>query len=432
MLKKLATIASMLIALSASAVPVELTNTAGTVLTVEIDAFENGKVTIKRVSDSKEFTIPLSMLDEASQAIVTEWVKETVYNPDTYPFILAEDEYVIPVKILNSTSIEAIDASGATRTFDFNSADLLAEFVARNNVALQTEPQEAFTGIMGERDWHSKGKFMAFQKDRITVLSGEMLLMPAAHWPADSNPPADAFLDPAVKMWKITYRTFFPKDLRRYTLGRTESILNPISPSFQQAARLRIGLDAELPTAQKGGQWVTHKTYVRTFPKSCTRIVFHPDSHMPYTIRDFEMKPVDLNPKMVFYTTQDLEDYNIFTSTGPVEISKSGSSYIYSGEDYYLKLPMDLETGFDVKMEFQLENARIKTKESMNPEECDLRIRKESGSRDQFTVTYKTPKGALLDPVIEIHPVDKSKPLVIHTLKVSASFNDDAKENPYL
>jgi hypothetical protein len=53
MLKKLATFALTLIAISVYGDPVKLTNTTGATLTVEIDSLEGGEVTITQVADSR-------------------------------------------------------------------------------------------------------------------------------------------------------------------------------------------------------------------------------------------------------------------------------------------------------------------------------------------------------------------------------------------
>jgi len=96
---------------SLRAEPVDLTNTSGTTLTVELLGTEGGQVTFTRIDDGMEFTIPLSMLDEASREEVKKWELQKKFQPGTAPFFRMDGEYVIPIDI-QGNKVTYFDANG--------------------------------------------------------------------------------------------------------------------------------------------------------------------------------------------------------------------------------------------------------------------------------------------------------------------------------
>ena len=63
-MKKILSIIMAIMAItSASAKTMDVRNTAGTEMTIQISNLEGTQLTFVRTSDNREFTIPLSMLD---------------------------------------------------------------------------------------------------------------------------------------------------------------------------------------------------------------------------------------------------------------------------------------------------------------------------------------------------------------------------------
>ena len=122
--------------------PVELRNTSGTELIVELLSTESGQVTFTRTSDNMEFTIPMSMLDKPSQKKITDWEIRTKYQPDSAPFFKLGGEYVIPIEI-QGNQVTYFDANGQKQTVNYTEAQKLRELVKENKKALNVNAGSA-------------------------------------------------------------------------------------------------------------------------------------------------------------------------------------------------------------------------------------------------------------------------------------------------
>jgi len=415
---------------SLRAEPVDLTNTSGTTLTVELLGTEGGQVTFTRIEDAMEFTIPLSMLDEASQNEVKKWELQKKFQPGTAPFFRMDGEYVIPIDI-QGNKVTYFDANGQKQEKTYQEAINLRRFVDQNKQGLGMKPRKGFNGIKRVQNgthttlMSDTGATVIFNKEDGYISFLKELL-------SSQNEP---------QLHEISYEVFLPKEIQTPGhkqlggfLSRTEVKFHPLKDEIQEKSltgEVRPEVRSPLPATLTAGKWVKNKAIVRTFKYAVTLASFNNFQNTPVGVRNIEFKPVQ--PRDNLLTLEDLKaGYNLFTSFRPFHIGeKSGAVEIRAQAPLQYNLVLD--EGYQVEIEAEYENGKIDAEaeiyeyqgKKLHPVVRKINLRKDrktSGSKQSIKITYNA---QWFTPTITLES-DSQSPMILHKFNVSVKKTPDA------
>jgi hypothetical protein len=408
--------------------PIDIRNTSGTELTVEIISTEGDQVTFVRTSDDQEFTIPLSMLDEPSQKKIYEWELTEKYQPDSAPFFKLGGEYVIPIDIRGNT-ITYFDANSQKQQVDDPQALKLREFVEENKNALgEPNPNTGFKN------------FDRVYAPKATTLIDETGVTAVFNDGGDKISFYKDFLSSANEpmLQKISYEIFLPKEIetsgRNYFaefLSKANFEEHPLQEEIR-TGQIEARFSPPLPSTLSSGKWVKNKAIVRTHKYATNMVIFNNKDNTPVGVRNIRFKPVE--PKENLFTLNDLtEGYNLFRSSKPFKINTgNGAVAIDAQADVYY--PLVLDTGYKVEIVIEYENGNVDANADLYQPggdelhevvgEINLRKRKESsGSRKTTTITYNSRN--LMSPRITLE-VRTGTPMILHRFDVSIQKKSNA------
>lgn len=187
-------------------------------ITAEIQSVNSDQVTITRTSDGQEFTIPLSMLDEASSKEVERWRQAEAkrqYFPDTRPFYQHDGEMIIPLG-LDGNELTYLNAAGQRATKAFDTAPMLRELVEANKSGLGT----ANTGAFQNPEYIYT--FKGFSPERQFAFDDRLAVVDDPTRELGKSPRWEVYLIPEAmrehRLWVVTYEIYWI-DIRNVPVG---------------------------------------------------------------------------------------------------------------------------------------------------------------------------------------------------------------------
>lgn len=419
------------------AAAIDLTNTSGTTLSVEIQKVDGSSVTFNRQSDSKEFTIDLNMLDAQSQAQVREWEAQKRYNPESAPFFEINGEYVLPLEVTNGNQIRAVSTLGEIQVYSFPNAERLRPMADSTSRGSQEDPKSAFEfNVVRVKN---SGETYTFVDDQKIIwvpksIEDKVDLIPKIEAP--------------TKLAILSYELFLPKNI--HTEGGIGSvfsaILSPKHPHIQELESNRVNARYHkmLPATLEAGRWVKNQTVYRTYGDLAEQIQIKTGSKVPMGIRKMELTAIPDSQSTQLFTTDDLEEANVFISTEPFKLEQTSRGInvepIGSSSTVDIAVDFPFEKGYRIEGVIEISGGTVlidcmggsKDIQTMNGDIVsyekflNIKIRKNtSGSAQEISFGFDCM--TKMTPEIRV----KGQNPIIHKFDVNLIVKDDAGDyNP--
>jgi len=413
------------------ATPVELRNTTGTELNVELLSTEGGQVTFTRIEDGMEFTIPVSMLDKPSQQKVMQWK----YLPDSVPFFKLDDQYVIPIDIEGNT-LTYFGPDSQKQEVNLPEAQKLKTLVEQNKTAFSKNGRKRFGRMHSITNGNNP---MIVSQNGATAIFEDRNKENAFGITKDNlsdnkEPP----------LQEISYEIFLPADIQQAfsstTLATFFSTIKPESHPLGEEINkdpINLNLKQPIPATLSSGKWVKNKAIVRTFKSARNSIIFINYDDTPIGLRNIQFKP--LQPEMNMLTLADLADgYNLFTSSKSFEIEEGRNGAIEIKAHADLQYHLNLDKGYKIQIVIEYGNSnvtaemeppnKIKNKEKIVKEVNLKKTVTSFGSNHEITITFNS--NGLTYPQIVLKPGPEG-PIILKRFDVSIAKSPNAAElNP--
>lgn len=388
------------------AAPVTLTNTAGDSIMAKIQSANPEQVTVKRVSDGREFSIAMPTLDEPSQNIVRAWIKseaEGQYFPATRPFYELEGEMIVPLRVAGD-ELTFLDTSNNEQTATTVHAPGLQRLAQANSHAQGSLEPGGFTTpqYLSDIQCSHPAQMFAFP-DRLAYIDDPSRpASPAPRWILE----LDSTKLHEHQLWRMTYDIFLAdiSDVPSYDPQK------PASELFWSSMVARGSMDEinrhggnpkasnQGPLKPVPGEWIHQIMHIRVLPFSDRNLLtFYPEGfYGSFVIKNIALHPVIPKSEMALYTMADLQAGNIFHSSTPFLKQEHGDEVSFRSDagPLHLTLPAFLDYGYRVSGEIHHDGGEITFPEEEQMLNLTKRINKKAGYTEtsfSFAVSKRAP-----------------------------------------